>query len=64
MSSRALRRLQKEQLASVDQNNSDEDSDAYEPPSKAQNLFDLVSRTTKGKQCVVVTKSLFFFLAD
>ncbi|KAI8336741.1 transcriptional repressor TCF25-domain-containing protein [Chlamydoabsidia padenii] len=43
MSSRALRRLQKEQLSIVEKNSSDDESDGYEPPSKAQNLFDLLN---------------------
>ncbi|ORZ05263.1 transcriptional repressor TCF25-domain-containing protein [Absidia repens] len=43
MSSRALRRLQKEQLALVEQHSSGEESDEYEAPPKAKNLFDLLN---------------------
>ncbi|CAO3620992.1 unnamed protein product [Cunninghamella blakesleeana] len=43
MSSRALRQLQKKELEIEEPNISEEESDEYEPPSKAQNLFDLLN---------------------
>ncbi|KAI8089506.1 transcriptional repressor TCF25-domain-containing protein [Halteromyces radiatus] len=50
MSSRALRRLQKEQLALAEHQSSDEESDDYEPPSKAKNLFDLLNEGDEAEQ--------------